>query len=198
MDGRNKSSPSLAAMGLVAVLLLGVFAPLLLMSPVQMQRVAALEMRMYDVILGPETTDKYADHALDGVREMWPRSATVPSESERGIHQALARRGEVVERYLFLLLLRVAFLQSWHLIAVAFILLAILDGSLLRRARMWDLSFASPLRHRVSMGMLSLSLVALVATLFAPAPLPPVLLPGLILCLGASLQLYLANLAKRR
>lgn len=198
MTAARTRGGGLALMGLLALAALAIATPLLTLTPAQMARSIAWEQRVGAMLLGAEAARVSRERADAAYLEVVPPGAPVAGARGDGAPgQWLATRGEVLRHWLYLVLHRLAIFRLWDLLAALFIIAALVDGQLIRRARMWDFSFVSPMRHRMSLAGMGLCGTTAAVAVLAPFPQPPVLLPLCVVGLGLSLRAYLANLQKR-
>ncbi|SCZ85022.1 conserved membrane hypothetical protein [Nitrosomonas mobilis] len=88
-------------------------------------------------------------------------------------------------------------LALWFLIAFPVLMAASTDGVLMREIRKNMFISQSPLRLSIGANLFLLSSVLLLLWLFIPFLLPAISAPGMILMMGFSLWMWMANIQKR-
>lgn len=185
----NTKGASTGVLLVALMLLLLGLTPLLVISPQRMTQFIALELRMYEFMIGQDAAT---------LREMadaeYLRTAGPPPAVNS---QWLIDRLHVLHLMYYLLIYRAMFLSSWTWPALGLVAGFVLYGQMRRLASQWNFSYVSPLKRRTAMSMLAACVALFVVALFLPAPMPAFVLPLSVAAIGYGLKLWIESIQKR-
>ncbi len=214
-SGGSKSKS--AVLGVV-FLLLQVLVLLVFIPGSVFQSILAKEVRWLEAVHSDRTVIWVADRTFDWHQRLTRDTGVsdglswmfIPDTEARDRSGAMDRlgstfwfpfvegRGQALDALAHLILFRLATLATWLPMFLLIVAPSFFDGMVERKIKQCTFSYPSPMKHKYgTVFAVSVGFVMLVA-LFAPVPIPPLLLPvGLLLSLSVVGVMVIGNMPKR-
>lgn len=204
--------------GKAVILIFGQIIVLLLLVPSQwMERVTEIENRWLTEQMGSSSAAWVREHSesiyvasmvdsglmqatynlLLPTREQKAQSGAMANVGTRNVFPYVRDRLNTTFLVIYQSIARAVTMAAWAPFAALLLLPAIIDGVIAWRIRKTTFDFASPTANHYALLGISILTTAMIVTLLAPWPIPPLIIPVAILMLCPALYIAVSHTSKR-
>ena len=176
------------------------------------QKTGRSEAQMIYTYMGSETLTRVQERSIVWYRNLFQKSGIetsireimlppdhtrprkgVDALGERVFFPYVRSRGEAVSDLLHQFLRRVAILGIWTPFLLILAIPSFWDGYMMWKIKRTNFQYSSPFVHRYGGKISGLLLLTALISLFAPIPLPPMLLPGFAMALIIIMGIFMVS-----